>query len=361
MPGTPRLPGPTLRGVGLAAAALMLAAPAPGQEPADSARVFGLQTVVVTAERVPAPLATSTATVSVLGGAELRRLPLRGLGEALRRVPGFVVVDPDGAGGQPRPVVRGFYGGGETEYVTLLVDGVPVNAPHTGVADWDLVPLAAIRSVEVLRGGASSLYGDAAIGGVVNVVTGLAPGTHHLRGSAGGAGALAVSAAAAGSAGGVPVHAWASVARGEGFRDHAESAAHGAGLSASLARGPDATLTLSALHRGRAFDQPGPLTAAELTASRTGSSPLYRFDRTEESLTRVSLRAVGGLRAARLSASVAGEVRGSDVVGTLVLAPGFADSKRRALDARRLTATALLDAPGPALRWSGRVTMGVEG
>ncbi|HEX2078940.1 MAG TPA: TonB-dependent receptor, partial [Longimicrobium sp.] len=50
-----------------------------------------------------------------------------------------------------------------------------------------------------------------------------------------------------------------------------------------------------------------------------------------------------------------------DAVRTLVLAPGFADTKRRALEARRLAATALLDAPGPALPWGGRVTAGVEG
>ncbi|HEX2078050.1 MAG TPA: Plug domain-containing protein, partial [Longimicrobium sp.] len=308
MPTTLCRSRPAAHAAFLVASALTLAVPAPGQEPTDSTRVYGLEPVVVTVERAPAPLATSSATVSVMGGGELRRLPVRGVGEALRRVPGFAVIDPDGAGGQARPAVRGFYGGGEAEYVALLVDGVPVNAPHTGLADWDLVPLAAIRSVEVLRGGASSLYGDAAVGGVVNVVTGLDPGTHHLRATAGGGGALALSAAASGAAGGVPVRAWANVARADGFRQHAENAAGGAGLAAVLARGP-ATLTLSALHRRRAFDDPGPLTGAELGVSRAGSSPLYRFDRTDESLTRVSLDGTREVRAARLSAVVAGEVR----------------------------------------------------
>ncbi|HEU0012639.1 MAG TPA: TonB-dependent receptor, partial [Longimicrobium sp.] len=360
-PGGPRPYGllVTRRMLAAAALALAAAAPAAGQEAPDSARVYGLETVVVAVERAPAPLAAATASVSVVGGAELRRLPFRGLGEALRRVPGFAVVDPDGAGGQARPVVRGFYGGGEAEYVMLLVDGVPVNAPHTGVADWDLVPLAAVHSVEVLTGGASSLYGDAAIGGVVNVVTGPAPGTQHLR-ATGGGDAVAVSAAAARAAGGVPVRAWAHAERRDGFREHAESASHGAGASALLLRGRNAELTVSALHRGRTFDEPGPLTAAELGASRAGSSPFYRFDRTDESLTRLSLHGARAAGGARLSATVSGELRDGDAVRTLVLAPGFADTKRRRLDARRLSALALLDAPGPAPSWGGRVMAGAE-
>ena len=84
---------------------------------------------------------------------------------------GFALLQLDGIGYDVQPIVRGFYGGGEAEYVLLMVDGQPINVLETGLVNWDQIPLAAIESIKILRGRASSLYGDAAIGGVINIVT----------------------------------------------------------------------------------------------------------------------------------------------------------------------------------------------
>ena len=344
-----------------AALAACIATSAAAQEPADTARVYGLDAVVVTADRAPAPLATSTAAVSVLPGSQLRRLPVRGLGDALRVVPGFSVIDFDGGGADPKVTVRGFYGAGEAEYLTVLVDGKPLNAPHTGVADWDLVPLAAIQSVEVLRGGASSLYGDAAIGGVVNVITRREPGALHLRGTAGADGALQYSAATAGSLFGRAGQAWMNLSRTDGFRDHAGRDAHGLGLSLALIDRPGASLTLGAVQRGRSFDEPGPLAASALGESRTQASPFHRFDHTRESLTRLTVDGSARAGAARVSGYLAGERRESDVTRTLTLAPEFADTKHRALGTRRVLASAQVDAPGLPLAWDDALTVGFDG
>jgi outer membrane receptor protein involved in Fe transport len=352
-PSTPR--------IAAAALAACLAVPAAAQEPADSARVVGLDAVVVTADRVAAPLATRTASVSVLRGDELRRLPVRSLGDALRMVPGFSVIDFDGGGADPKLTVRGFYGAGEAEYVTVLVDGKPLNAPHTGVADWDLVPLAAVQSVEVLRGGASSLYGDAAIGGVVNVITRMPPGSVRARATAGTDGALQYSMAASGSLFGARAQAWGSLARTDGFRDHAERDAHALGLTVDLLDRPDASLSISGISRRRDFDEPGPLAAAALAESRTQASPLYRFDHTDESLRRLSVDGAAQAGAARISGYVAGETRDARIVRTLALAPDFGDTKLRVLDTRRLMASAQVDAPGLPLAWDDRVTVGFDG
>src|SRR5690606_30926501 len=130
-----------------------------------------LEQVVVTADRSAQALATSAAAVSVIQSDELQRLPVAGLADALRFTPGFTFLRMDGLGYHPQPIVRGFYGGGEAEYVVLMLDGHPLNEVERGLLNWNLVPLAGIERVEVLRGGASSLYGDAAIGGVINLVT----------------------------------------------------------------------------------------------------------------------------------------------------------------------------------------------
>jgi outer membrane receptor protein involved in Fe transport len=71
-------------------------------------------------------------------------------------------------------VVRGFTSDHAAD-VLLVVDGVPINLPvhghGEGYADWNSLLPAAVRSLRLLYGTASPLYGDFALGGVVEVVT----------------------------------------------------------------------------------------------------------------------------------------------------------------------------------------------
>ena len=54
---------------------------------------------------------------------------------------------------------------------TLVLAGhVPMNDPFGGWVYWDQLPSLAIQNVEVVRGGASDLYGNSAIGGVINMI-----------------------------------------------------------------------------------------------------------------------------------------------------------------------------------------------
>jgi outer membrane receptor protein involved in Fe transport len=53
----------------------------------------------------------------------------------------------------------------------VLNDGVPLNDPFGGWVYWGRVPRMEVERVEVLRGGASALYGSGALGGVVNIMT----------------------------------------------------------------------------------------------------------------------------------------------------------------------------------------------
>lgn len=53
----------------------------------------------------------------------------------------------------------------------VLIDGVPANDAMYGTVQWNLVPMSAIQDVEFIRGGASSLYGNMGMGGVINITT----------------------------------------------------------------------------------------------------------------------------------------------------------------------------------------------
>ncbi|MFT4114040.1 TonB-dependent receptor [Silvibacterium sp.] len=132
-----------------------------------------LETVNVTAYRTPLPALDSPASVRVVSSAQLQQSSAPLLDGKLRQVPGFelfrrsssLVANPTTEGVSLR-------GLGSTAASRSLVvfDDVPMNDPYGGWIHWDELPAPVIRSVEVVRGGASDLYGSSAIGGVVSLL-----------------------------------------------------------------------------------------------------------------------------------------------------------------------------------------------
>ncbi|HEX7119578.1 MAG TPA: TonB-dependent receptor [Longimicrobiales bacterium] len=351
------------RAAALGAAAIFMAASAlAGQTRAARDTALTLDEVVVTADRVRTPLVSSVASVSVLTAEQLVRLPQATLADALRQVPGFAILDTDGLGDDPQLVVRGFYGGGEAEYVVVLVDGMPVNDVQSGLVAWDAIPLGAVERIEIVRGGASSLWGDAAIGGVINVVT-RRPRGSALRWSLGGGseGTWHADANVQGTIAGRGATAFGSYDQTAGYRDHAERASARVGAAVALAAGPKGSLRLSASSHWREYEEPGPVLEADLDVDRTASDVFYRFDEAEDRQLRVSLDGdrVLGPRA-RLTASIGGAVRDRDRVSTLALAPGFADTKARELGTERAAASAVLSIDGTGLPVEDRLTLGID-
>lgn len=357
-PPAPRLPC-VARAIGCAIVLLALTGPLAGQRP-DS--VVSLDPLVVTADRSGTPLASSIASVSVLSAQQLARMPRLTLAEALRQVPGFALVDMDGLGRDPQVMVRGFYGGGEAEYVIVMVDGRPVNDVQAGLVAWDAIPLAAVDRIEIVRGGASALWGDAAIGGVVNVIT-RAPGSGGERWSmAGGShgswrGSLSADARVLGR----DLALSGGIDRTDGYREHAERTTGRVRATWLLASDESGSLRLDAAAHRREFDEPGPVPASRIDADRRGSDVFYRFDQGTDRRYGIGLdtdRSVGSR--ARLSGSLSGELRSGESVRTIVLAPGFADTKERVLETWRGGAGAQLSIEGTGLPVRDRMVAGME-
>ena len=125
-----------------------------------------LPAAVVTATRVPGLTVAPTATATVLDGAALRAEGVTHVADALRRVTGLTVVRTSSAGSQVALFVRG----GESDYVRVLVDGVPVNDPG-GTLDLGRITMDDVERIEVVRGPASVLYGSEAVSGVIQIFT----------------------------------------------------------------------------------------------------------------------------------------------------------------------------------------------
>ena len=125
-----------------------------------------LQSIVVTATKLPTPASASGAAVTVITGQELRDRGVRRVVDALRTVPGVAVAQLGGTGA----VASLFMRGGESDYVQVLVDGVQVNDPG-GSYDWAHLTTDDIERIEVVRGPVSVLYGSDAVAGVVQIFT----------------------------------------------------------------------------------------------------------------------------------------------------------------------------------------------
>lgn len=250
---------------------------------ADSPTTNRLPEVVVTAIRLPEeqiPVLKMPANVTVIDRAQIESTPSSTLPELLRQQVGLVAVDTVGfGGGSGNLVLRGF---GERAGAVILVDGVRVNDAGDATAPflWNSIPLENIERIEVIRGGASTVYGEGAVGGVINIIT-KKPIDRP---------AAATVTAAGGNLGYYNGHFDSSLKQGafdcyisgdrqewDGWRDF--SAFRGwSGLVKPSVNTPIGKFTLAYYLHDESSENPGLLTAAQLAANprqRGSSSTLY--------------------------------------------------------------------------------------
>jgi iron complex outermembrane receptor protein len=121
------------------------------------------------------PAREAPGVVSVVPREQIRRFGWMSIDDILFSQPGFFP-----AHDYERTVVgaRGLSEGWNNNHLLLLVDGVPMNDNEAGTAfTWDVTPLFMVKSVEIIRGPGSALYGSNATNGVVAINTISSPRT----------------------------------------------------------------------------------------------------------------------------------------------------------------------------------------
>lgn len=174
------------------------------------------QQIVVTAARTATPLEETPLSVMQLTREDLQATPALTLDDSLRQVPGFSLFRRSSSRtANPTTLgvsLRGLGANGASRAL-VLEDGIPLNDPFGSWVYWDRVPSVSVSSVEVAQGGASSLYGSEALGGVVQFLTRPAKyGGVSLETSYGNQNTQDVSLAASGGIG-----RWESTFAGEAF------------------------------------------------------------------------------------------------------------------------------------------------
>ena len=150
--------------------------------PADGARAIDIvlapaaltETVTVTAARTEQLTRNVAASVNLLEREEIARSPAVVADDVLRQIPTFslfrrtssLAAHPTAQGVSLRGV-----GPSGVSRTLVLLDGIPFNDPFGGWVYWTRVPLESVERIEVVDGATSSVYGNYAMGGVINVVS----------------------------------------------------------------------------------------------------------------------------------------------------------------------------------------------
>ncbi|KFX00572.1 TonB-dependent receptor [Pectobacterium betavasculorum] len=140
--------------------------------------------IVVTATQTKHTTLSAPASVSVITHAELEKMSVNNVSDAVKKLPG-ININPSTSYGRNEIKIRGM----KADYTLLLINGRRVNSRDALAGnmgnDFDLsaIPISAIDRVEVIRGPMSSLYGADALGGVINVI--LNQPTNELKGEIG--------------------------------------------------------------------------------------------------------------------------------------------------------------------------------
>jgi iron complex outermembrane recepter protein len=166
-----------MSGAARAADAPQAAAPADSQSAASaSIATQSLQQVVVTGSRIKQPTLTGSAALQVVNSGELKAEGTQSIETMLDTLPSVQgdfsltqTSNPGGARGVANVDLRGL---GPSRTLTLIdgkrvMPGSPLGGPE---ADLNFIPQALVERVEVLTGGASSVYGSDAVAGVVNFI-----------------------------------------------------------------------------------------------------------------------------------------------------------------------------------------------
>lgn len=126
-----------------------------------------LPRVLVSATGVQQPLADVLSSVSVITRADILRSQAQSLADLLQGEAGFEFA----RNGGPGAVTSFFLRGQDSINTAIVVDGVRAPVDQIGSLLVIDIPLQQIERIEILRGNASALYGDAAVGGVISITT----------------------------------------------------------------------------------------------------------------------------------------------------------------------------------------------
>jgi outer membrane receptor protein involved in Fe transport len=121
----------------------------------------------LTLTRSGIPLSDAPANTDVITSQEFEKTTARTVGDVVQNEPGILVQKVGSEGSQELAFIRGF----QAQQILVVIDDVPQTPDLIGTVDLSRIPLDNVDRIEILRGGASAVYGPNAEGGVIHIIT----------------------------------------------------------------------------------------------------------------------------------------------------------------------------------------------
>ena len=123
--------------------------------------------IKVSAERILSNSALQFSPNSIIHKAQIEKTAALQASELLNNIPGLYIKDLGGLNGLKTISLRGT----SAQQTLIMIDGMRLNSMQNGITDLSTIPIAMFEDIEVVRGGASAVFGGNSIGGVINFRT----------------------------------------------------------------------------------------------------------------------------------------------------------------------------------------------
>ena len=230
--------------------------------------------IVITPDRTSVEEELAPSNVTVISQEEIQDSGAKTVGELLDSSLGVEIHNMGSNSKTDTADIRGF-GDTALSNVLVLVDGRKINTIDTSGPDLTQIPVETIGRIEVIRGAASVLYGDNAVGGVINIIT--KKGEGRLTGSVeydgGSYGASSENINVGGSQKGLSYQMNQKYSNNDGYRDNSYLLDKDYDGKFSYSLTDALTINSGIVWHQDNYGLPGALSAAEMaTLGRRGST-----------------------------------------------------------------------------------------
>jgi len=244
--------------------------PVKAEEKKPDDAIVTMGEVVVTATRDTQETRKAPANVSVITAEEIEKSGATSVVEALNKLESIQFRTYSGNSTQAYIDMRGMGGSNPYGKTLVMLDGCRLNRTDMASINWMQIPVNTIEKIEIVRGAGSVLYGDAAIGGVINIITKKGQGKPKFNTSvlAGSYGLNDERAGVTGAAG-----KWTYALTGEnnfsqGYRERSKYSAQGGGFDLGYSANDLLNVSLGISFNKVDYQLPGALISEEIGQDR---------------------------------------------------------------------------------------------